>query len=291
MAYPDWKIRGPEVSTCNCNWGCPCQFNSLPTHGDCRAAVAMRIDEGHFRRREARGVLWAGCSPGPGDPLGNGEGLIIIDEPQMPHNVKRCLAYLVRQTSQPGATIFNVFAATYDTVHDPVFAPSTSRSTCRLDGAVLSIPGYVDGTATPIANPITGSAIGPASPCPQVSNIAKPNLSAATPAPTRVPLEWTDGHGHIAMLHMRPCRTDQLSVSGPSARKAVRPEQPRRTALPTWSPPGSSARGRRRARPDYRPVLAHGWPPARAWTWTWAAWTPTWSCPWHGRASSSPSCS
>ena len=44
MTEFDWKIRGPEVSTCNCNWGCPCQFNSLPTHGNCRAGVAMRIE-------------------------------------------------------------------------------------------------------------------------------------------------------------------------------------------------------------------------------------------------------
>ncbi|MBO08049.1 MAG: hypothetical protein CL478_07225, partial [Acidobacteria bacterium] len=44
--YTDWMIRGLSVSTCNCDYGCPCQFNSLPTHGDCRAAVAMSIEEG-----------------------------------------------------------------------------------------------------------------------------------------------------------------------------------------------------------------------------------------------------
>ena len=48
MTNIDWLIRGPEISTCNCDWGCPCQFNSVPTYGNCRAAVAMRIDEGHF---------------------------------------------------------------------------------------------------------------------------------------------------------------------------------------------------------------------------------------------------
>ena len=48
MAYVDWSIKGPEITTCNCDWGCPCQFNALPSHGDCRAAVAFRIDEGHF---------------------------------------------------------------------------------------------------------------------------------------------------------------------------------------------------------------------------------------------------
>jgi hypothetical protein len=53
MAYVDWRIKGPELSTCNCDWGCPCQFNALPSRGHCRAAVAMRIDEGHFGEGQA----------------------------------------------------------------------------------------------------------------------------------------------------------------------------------------------------------------------------------------------
>ncbi|MCH7824088.1 MAG: DUF1326 domain-containing protein [Acidobacteria bacterium] len=48
MAYVDWRIKGLSLTTCNCAYGCPCQFNALPTHGDCRAAVGMRVDEGHF---------------------------------------------------------------------------------------------------------------------------------------------------------------------------------------------------------------------------------------------------
>ena len=31
MAHVDWSIKGPEIATCNCDWGCPCQFNALPT--------------------------------------------------------------------------------------------------------------------------------------------------------------------------------------------------------------------------------------------------------------------
>lgn len=28
-----WLIKGPEIVTCTCDFGCPCQFNSLPTRG------------------------------------------------------------------------------------------------------------------------------------------------------------------------------------------------------------------------------------------------------------------
>jgi len=48
MAFVEWRMRGPEIANCNCDWGCPCQFNAFPTRGDCRAMTAMRIDEGYF---------------------------------------------------------------------------------------------------------------------------------------------------------------------------------------------------------------------------------------------------
>ena len=37
MAKVDWDIEGAEFSNCNCDYACPCQFESLrPTYGDCR---------------------------------------------------------------------------------------------------------------------------------------------------------------------------------------------------------------------------------------------------------------
>ena len=49
MAQVDWYIEGAEVTNCNCDYACPCQFESLrPTYGDCRGFAAVRIDKGHF---------------------------------------------------------------------------------------------------------------------------------------------------------------------------------------------------------------------------------------------------
>ena len=35
MAMIEWSIEGKEFGTCNCVYGCPCQFNALPTHDFC----------------------------------------------------------------------------------------------------------------------------------------------------------------------------------------------------------------------------------------------------------------
>ncbi len=44
-----WRIEGQYMETCNCSFLCPCissNLTALPTEGDCKAAVAMRIDKG-----------------------------------------------------------------------------------------------------------------------------------------------------------------------------------------------------------------------------------------------------
>ncbi len=44
-----WKIEGQYMETCTCTYLCPCASSNLtarPTEGDCKAAIAMRIDKG-----------------------------------------------------------------------------------------------------------------------------------------------------------------------------------------------------------------------------------------------------
>ncbi len=48
MTYVDWSVKGVEFGNCNCDFGCPCQFEALPTHGRCEGFEVTRIDEGHF---------------------------------------------------------------------------------------------------------------------------------------------------------------------------------------------------------------------------------------------------
>ena len=81
MNYVDWEIKGPEISSCSCDWGCPCQFNSLPTHGNCRAAMAFEIEQGHFGEVSLDGLRAAAMVAWPG-PIheGGGECQPIVDE-------------------------------------------------------------------------------------------------------------------------------------------------------------------------------------------------------------------
>jgi hypothetical protein len=199
-------IRGPEVTACNCNWGCPCQFNSLPTHGDCRAAMSMRIDEGYFGDTRLDGVKFAGLFAWPGAiHEGNGECIPIVDSEADDAQRDAVLQILSGETSEPGATIFNVFAATYVKVHDPVVAPIDFMVDMENWTGKFSIPGYVDALASPIPNPVTGKSHRARVMLPEGFEYREAEfVSSRAHSNSAIPLEWGEGHGHIAILHMTP---------------------------------------------------------------------------------------
>ncbi len=61
-----WEIRGVEFVNCNCSYGCPCQFNALPTRGFCEAVGAIGIEEGHYGGVSLDGLKAAFIFPWPG---------------------------------------------------------------------------------------------------------------------------------------------------------------------------------------------------------------------------------
>ena len=77
----DWSLKGDELGHCNCDWGCPCQFNALPTHGSCDAVIGFQVDEGRYGDVSLDGVRFASIVSWPG-PIHEGDGTIqlVIDE-------------------------------------------------------------------------------------------------------------------------------------------------------------------------------------------------------------------
>ena len=81
MSKTDWRLQGEEVGSCNCDWGCPCQFNANPTHGDCHVLAAMLIDTGHYGETRLDGLRFGQLLSWPG-AIADGDGTtqLIIDE-------------------------------------------------------------------------------------------------------------------------------------------------------------------------------------------------------------------
>jgi hypothetical protein len=46
MAFVEWCIRADEFVNCNCAYGCPCQFNALPTMASAKPLADTRSMRG-----------------------------------------------------------------------------------------------------------------------------------------------------------------------------------------------------------------------------------------------------
>src|SRR4026209_2547225 len=87
-----WRIAGEYMETCNCAFICPCISSNMaarPTEGNCKAAIAMRIDRGEkgsvsLDRISFIVLIYA---PGPMDQ-GNIKVGLIVDEKANDDQVK-----------------------------------------------------------------------------------------------------------------------------------------------------------------------------------------------------------
>ncbi len=78
---PTWSLKIEHLMACNCNWGCPCSFESPPTYGTCESALAFHVVTGNYGDVILDGLTWALVAVWPG-PLHerNGRGIVYLDD-------------------------------------------------------------------------------------------------------------------------------------------------------------------------------------------------------------------
>jgi hypothetical protein len=158
MTDVKWTIKAREFVNCNCSYGCPCQFDGLPTHGDCQAVAAMEIETGHHGDTKLDGLRFVGIFRWPGAiHEGRGEAAVVIDERATPAQREALLRILTGQDTEPGATIFQVFSTTFEKLHEPIFAPIEFSVDVDRRISRVVVPGVTEGRGEPIKNPVTGA--------------------------------------------------------------------------------------------------------------------------------------
>jgi hypothetical protein len=157
MAETNWRLEGEWIKNCTCAYGCPCDFNARPTHGECKGLLGMRITKGYFQNTRLDGLSFFVTVHFPG-PLheGNGAAQPIIDQRATPEQREALFAILSGQNSAEG-TLFHIFSQIVTTMHDPIFAPVEFRFDKTKRTAQLVIPGVLETEVEPIKNPATGA--------------------------------------------------------------------------------------------------------------------------------------
>ena len=159
MAQVDWYMEGVEFSNCNCDYACPCQFESLrPTNGHCRGFAAVQIDNGYFGDMALDGLCAALLYAWPG-PIyeGNGEIQAVVDERADAKQRDALVTVLYGGETDPGATHWWVYRMMSTTVYPTIFKPIEFEVNIDRRTSRIVIPGVLDSTGRPIRSPATGA--------------------------------------------------------------------------------------------------------------------------------------
>jgi hypothetical protein len=167
--------------------------------------MAVHVEEGHFGDVSLDGVRFGVLVAWPG-PIheGKGEAQPFVDASATQEQRDAVLAIMAGEHTEPGATIFNVFAATFETMHEPIVAAIEFESDKEARSARLSVPGVVDVSCNPIRNPVTGDTHRARIDIPNGFEYTIAEVAAGTTrtgGKAAIALDWQGAHAHLIDLH------------------------------------------------------------------------------------------
>ena len=204
MAHVQWEIKAREFANCNCSYGCPCQFNALPTHGHCRAAVGYEIDQGVYGQVKLDGLRGVGLYQWPG-PVheGNGTMQLIIDDRARPEQREALVKIMTGQDTKDMATMWWVYAAMCPTKLEPLYRPIDFQVDVDARRARVVVPGILESSGEPIRNPVTGAEHRVRIDLPHGFEYRLAEIgSGRTKATGQIKLDLANSYGQFARLHL-----------------------------------------------------------------------------------------
>ena len=153
----DWHIKGRQFGNCNCNYGCPCQFNAPPTDNYCHGMGAFLIEEGFFGNTDLSGTKAVSMMKFPG-PIheGKGEFQIILDSNSSSDQQNAMKAIMYGKETEPMATAFYMYASMMQKIYDPLIKSIDLNIDLETRVCNLKAEDIINTNTRPISNPITG---------------------------------------------------------------------------------------------------------------------------------------
>jgi hypothetical protein len=203
MAFTEWTMQGYEFVNCNCAWGCPCQFNSPPSHGDCRAHTFVQIEKGRFGDTPLDGLCFGFLASWPGPiHLGNGTFQAVVDERADARQRAALEAVAHGRETDPGSLVLQVFSTTVSKVLPTMFKAIDLKIDVTGRTASLKIPGVLEASASSILNPVTGVPHRVSIKLPAGFEYSETEVvSGKARALGRIKLEFNDTHAHLSRIH------------------------------------------------------------------------------------------
>jgi hypothetical protein len=156
-----WQLEGTLLIACNCDFGCPCNFNARPSRGDCEGQWLWHVERGGLGDVALEGLSWTVTADWPGAiHEGGGRAICLYDE-RADERQAEAIASLVR--GEQGGP-WGIFINTYE-----VEAIRPQPFELQLDGIHSSaiVGDAMTLRMTTIKNPVTGAEVHPGAVLPE----------------------------------------------------------------------------------------------------------------------------
>lgn len=172
---PDWQIRGHVILACNCDYGCPCNFNGLPTTGKCEGNWNWHVEEGSYGDVPLAGLTFGVAVNWPGAiHEGGGEAIAVFDE-RADERQRAALGALI--SGQAGGP-WKIIGTTIAKLHGPEYAPFE----VTVDGFASRVRAgdYIALEMEPVRNKVTGVEVHPRAVLPEGFVFKEADLGASS---------------------------------------------------------------------------------------------------------------
>jgi hypothetical protein len=118
ISMAEWHMKAKYYEACNCAYGCPCNFNGFPTHGNCTGIIAFAVEEGSRAGVNLSGLKMACAVDWPkAIHDGNGKMVVFIDSA----SDEQRDAIIPILMGEDGGMPWEIIATTISEIHGPFF--------------------------------------------------------------------------------------------------------------------------------------------------------------------------
>ena len=170
----EWQLSGGVLIACNCDWGCPCNFNARPSKGFCQGGWIWMIENGHVADVPLDGLGVAVFAKWPGAIHdGGGRATCYVDE--RADSVQRTALTRVVRGELGGP--WGLFIRTYELA---AAAPVRFEVDLAQHGSRAKIGDTIELALQTIRNPVTNADVHPEVVLPEGLVVKRASVAASS---------------------------------------------------------------------------------------------------------------
>jgi hypothetical protein len=198
-----WSLDGTVLIACNCDYGCPCNFNALPTQGYCHGQWTWHVEKGRYGDVALDDLNFTVAVKWPGAiHEGNGHGVFLVDERADEAQRAAIDVLLAGEAGGP----WQILGWTWPTVDGPFYVPY-ELELAGVDSRVTA-GDHLEIDMEAIKNPVTGAEVHPAAVLPEGLIVKQADFGSSKVFRVRNGIEYEHPGKYVAV--------GPFSYAGPS---------------------------------------------------------------------------